>query len=328
MTFAVLIKPANYTIFVEPDESVLDAALRQGYDFPYSCHSATCGTCMGKVIEGQITYGDDVEPYALDEAAQADGYALFCSARPTSDLIIEVEDVFEPGFQLPSTADYKIDKQTIGEGNIHQILLSPAIGKYLHYRAGQYINIISDGAVPVPFSIANAPVEGNRQIELHIHEVAPTVHTTAILNAIAANKPLTLQGPYGKMRYRPEPKLPIIFVAGGTGVVPFKAIIEAMLANAIQQEVHLYWGVHHEQRLYLDALFTRWEKHVAHFTYKPVVGGHVHEAVLQDFADLSGYQVFASGSPELVYTIKKTFIAQGLKPQFIYSDVFEHFPEK
>ena len=69
MDHIVQIKPSGYLLFVTEGESVLEAALRQGYEFPYSCGSGTCGTCMGKVLSGTFTYGD-VEPYALDEAAE------------------------------------------------------------------------------------------------------------------------------------------------------------------------------------------------------------------------------------------------------------------
>ncbi len=329
MTYAVLIKPSNYTVFVEPHETVLDAALRQGYDFPYSCRSATCATCMGKVLSGQFNYGD-TEPYALDDEAEANGYALFCSVIPTSDLIIEVEDVFGPEFKPVRTIEYKIESQQILGENLHQLFLAPTGDKQINYIAGQYINIMCGDGIPVPFSIANAPVEGNSQLELHIHDAPHSTHTKEILQKISEQKTLTVKGPYGKMIYRPEPKLPIIFLASGTGIVPLKAIIEDMLANNIRQSMHLYWGVKQENYLYLNELLQRWAKHIPTFKYTPIIqsAGPLHEQILKDYADLSGQQVFASGTPEMVYAAKHALLAHGLKPYCIYSDVFEYFPEE
>jgi CDP-4-dehydro-6-deoxyglucose reductase, E3 len=77
---------------VNAGETVLAAALRQNIDFPYSCQSAVCSTCRGRIISGKITYGEE-EIYGIDEEEQAQGHALFCSAIPESDLVIEVHDV-------------------------------------------------------------------------------------------------------------------------------------------------------------------------------------------------------------------------------------------
>ncbi len=323
---AVLIKPSHYTLFVNDDETVLDAALRQGYDFPYSCRSATCATCMGKVLSGQVDYGG-IEPYALDEEAQANGYALFCSAYAKSDLIIEVEDVFGPEFKPVRTCQYKIDSQNLLGENLHQLFLSPAEEKKIDYVAGQYLNIMCGDGIPVPFSIANAPVEGSDVIELHIHDAPAAIHTKEILQKISANEKLTLKGPYGRMIYRNEPQLPIIFLAQGTGIVPLKAIIEDLLANNIKQAMHLYWGVKQESYLYLNDLLSRWAKHIPNFKFTPVLEQPAFEAVLKDYPNLNGQQVFASGSPEMVYAAKKAFLSHGLKPYCIYSDAFECFPQ-
>jgi CDP-4-dehydro-6-deoxyglucose reductase len=328
MTFTVLIKPGNHLVFVEEDESVLDAAIRQGFDFPYSCRSATCATCMGRVLSGHITYGD-VEPYALDEQAEADGYALFCSAKPTSDLVIEVQDVFGPEYKPCRIADYKVESQAVLGENLHQIFLTPAADKKINHVAGQYLSILCSDGIQVSFSIANAPVEGSDQIELHIHATTQSTYTKEILNKTQNGAILTLKGPQGKMVYRTAPNLPILFLAEGTGIVPFKAIIEDLLAKNIQQKMALYWAVKNGSRLYLDNLLKRWDTHVPHFSYLPIVEeANILEKIMTDKTDLSGYQVFASGSPDWVYNLKKELVARGLNPFFMYSDVFECFPEK
>jgi CDP-4-dehydro-6-deoxyglucose reductase len=328
MTFTVLIKPSNYVLLVEEGETVLDAALRQNFDFPYSCRSATCATCMGRVLSGHITYGD-VEPYALDDAAQADGCALFCSAKPTSDLVIEVEDVFGSEYKPARIAEYKVDSQALLGDNLHQIFLSPSADKKISHTAGQYLSVVCKDGIHVPFSIANAPVDGSDQIELHIHDSAQSAYTKEILNKITTEQKVTIKGPQGRMVYHASPNLPLIFVAEGTGIAPLKAIIEDMLAKNMAQKIQLVWSVKNESRLYLDELFKRWAAHVPQFTYQPLFENQsIAEAILQAHPNLSGHQVFASGSPEMVYSLKKALVAKGLNPFFIYSDVFECFPEK
>ncbi len=331
MSFAVKIKPSNYVIYVEQGESVLDAAIRQGYDFPYSCRSATCATCMGKVLKGTINYGD-IEPYALDEADQEQGFALFCSAVPESDLIIEMEDVYGPEYRPAKTVEYTVVKHNKVTDSIHHLILKPLGEKYIYYTAGQYLNILLDDGIQLSFTIANAPNDDNI-IELYIREVADNQFTQQLLTKISANENLTIKAPYGKVFYHSEPKLPIIFVAGGTGIVLAKAIIEDMAKCSNPQTTQLYWGISKIDDLFLDEIFKTWDKTYSWFDYIPVLSGdathwsgrtgYVHEAILADHTDLSTTQIYASGPNDMVFTASKALQAHGLKPHWFYSDALE-----
>ena len=51
--------------------------------------------------------------------------------------------------------------------------------------------------------------------------------------------------------------------------------------------------------------------------------GFVHHAVLADFPDLSGHQVYACGSPVMIDVARKDFISQcGLPEEEFFSDAF------
>ncbi len=50
--------------------------------------------------------------------------------------------------------------------------------------------------------------------------------------------------------------------------------------------------------------------------------GFVHEAVLADFADLSGYQVYACGAPVMVEAARRDFSARGLPEEEFFADAF------
>ena len=335
MTHIIQIKPSGNLLFVKDGDTVLQTALGAGYEFPYSCGSATCGTCMGKVLHGGYSYGS-VEPYALDEDAQDNGFALFCSVKPTSDMIIEVEDVYAPHFLPARKADYKITDVRILDNDVYQVFLAPK-KKSLQHHAGQYLKIITDENIPLPFSIASAP-QADGSLELQIKNSPDHQLTSEIIDKIKARKSLTLRGPYGTVRYYDELDLPIIFMAGGTGIVPLKALIEKALSTQPQQALHLYWGGSHQRDMYLfDHMLALAEQH-EHFSFTPVLKsadetwqgeiGLVHQIIAQQHADLSGYQVYASGPTEMVYAGYDAFIAKGLKPQLMFSDTFEVFPRE
>lgn len=331
----IQIKPSGNLLFVKDGDTVLQAALTAGYEFPYSCGSATCGTCMGKVLHGGFTYGN-VEPYALDEDAQDNGFALFCSVKPTSDMIIEVEDVYAPHFLPARKAEYKISDYKILDNDIYQVFLKPK-KKAIRHHSGQYLKIITDENIPVPFSIANMPNDEGG-IELQIKDVPDHQLTSEIINKIKAKKNLTLRGPYGTVRYYDELSLPILFLVGGTGIVPIKALIEKALSTNPEQALHLYWGGKTRSDLYLyDQILELAEQH-AQFTFTPVLSdnddtwqgekGLVHEVIAAQHDNLSGYQVYASGPTEMVYAAYDAFTAKGLKPQLMFSDTFEVFPRE
>ncbi|WP_254052288.1 fatty acid desaturase [Aeromicrobium sp. A1-2] len=65
-------------------DTVLDAALQQGIDPPYSCAGGACGTCRAKVLLGNVVMDQN---HALDDAELAAGYVLTCQAHPTSETL-------------------------------------------------------------------------------------------------------------------------------------------------------------------------------------------------------------------------------------------------
>ncbi len=323
--YVVTIKPCNYTLFVNKGETVLDAALRQGFDFPYSCRSATCASCMGKVLSGQYNYGH-IEPYALDEAEQSEGFALFCSVYPETDLIIQMNDVVGPEYIPVKTLEYQIQQHQVLAENIHQIMLAPLTEKALRYHPGQYVKILSDDAA-VPFSIANMP-NAEQSIELHIHDAKNNVYTKQLLEKIRNKENLTLKGPFGRVILHAEPRLPIIFAASGTGFAPCKAMLEQLHSKQDSRPIHLFWG--NDGDAYLKNLGEQWATQYPNFQFTAIDYSQQQDlanAITATYSDLSQYQVYTSASPQTVYALRDKFLTHGLKPYLLYSDVFECYPE-
>jgi CDP-4-dehydro-6-deoxyglucose reductase len=129
-------------------------------------------------------------------------------------------------------------------------------------------------------------------------------------------------------------------VAGGTGFAPVKSMIEHARHKQLQRQIHFYWGARSAEDLYLHDLACAWSDEISGFNYIPVLSdtqnanhwkgrtGLVHEAVLADFADLSGHEVYTCGPPPMVNAVRETFIKRGLAEEFIYSDSFEFAPRK
>jgi len=146
---------------------------------------------------------------------------------------------------------------------------------------------------------------------------------------------LRFEGPLGSFFLREDSTKPIVFVASGTGFAPIKSIIESARHRKVERPMVLYWGCRRPKDLYLNALAESWALAQPNFRYVPVVSeaapgdawsgrrGFVHRAVMQDFPDLSGHQVYACGVPVMVDSARKDFITQCQLPEDeFYADSF------
>ncbi|MBI4997543.1 MAG: CDP-6-deoxy-delta-3,4-glucoseen reductase [Rhodocyclales bacterium] len=144
------------------------------------------------------------------------------------------------------------------------------------------------------------------------------------------------EGPLGTFRLREESNKPMVMIAGGTGFAPIKALIEHAIHNHIKRPIALYWGAKNRAELYLPELPQQWAAAHPHISYVPVLSeptaadawtgrtGFVHEAVLEDFADLSGHQAYVCGAPVMVEAALRDFVARGLPADEFFADIFSY----
>jgi CDP-4-dehydro-6-deoxyglucose reductase len=337
----ITIKPSDHSFECNADETVLQAAMRADLMIPYGCRNGACGTCKGKVLAGDIDYGS-YQTSTLTEDEKRMGFALFCSARPLTDLVIEVREVRRAGDiqirRLPCRVE-SIDKPA---PDVAIVKLKLPANERLQFLAGQYIDLLLKDGHRRSFSLATPP-HADELLELHIRHVPGGLFSDALFTQYKGREILRFEGPLGTFYLREESDKPIILVAGGTGFAPIKALIEHALHHAIQETrpMVLYWGARAKRDLYLPDLPGRWQAaHAGGFTYIPVLSepqpedawpgrtGFVHRAVLDDFADLSGYQVYACGGPAMVDAARRDFTTlRGLPVEEFFADSFTYAAE-
>ena len=151
---------------------------------------------------------------------------------------------------------------------------------------------------------------------------------------------LRIEGPLGSFYLREEYDKPMLFVAGGTGFAPIKAMLEHAFHHGVERPMVLYWGARSLVDLYMPQLPSQSQQQHANFTFIPVLSepkaddgwpgrtGFVHQAVLDDFKDLSGYQVYACGAPPMIDAARKAFVhARGLPADEFFADSFTYAAE-
>ncbi|HZQ60602.1 MAG TPA: CDP-6-deoxy-delta-3,4-glucoseen reductase [Casimicrobiaceae bacterium] len=332
MSHQIIIKPSDHAFTCEAGTTVLEAAMAADLMLPYGCRNGACGTCKGRIIAGEVDFAPHQES-TLTADEKARGLALFCCAKPRTDLVIEVKEVRRLGDlqvkRLPCRVE-SIDKP-VADVAIVRIKL-PA-NERLQYLAGQYIDFLLKDGRRRSFSIANPPHD-DALLELHIRHLPGGAFTDPLFTQYKGREILRFEGPLGTFYVREESDKPIIFVAGGTGFAPIKAMIEHALHHRHQREMVLYWGVRGKRDLYLPHLPGQWQQTHPNFTFIPVLSepapdddwpgrtGFVHQAVLDDFEDLSGYQVYACGAPVMIDIARRTFAERGLPDNEFFADSF------
>lgn len=331
MPHRITIKPSNHAFEAQDDDSVLEAALREGFVIPYGCRNGACGTCKGKVLEGSVDYGVYQES-ALSDADKEHGYALFCQAKALTELVIECREINAVKDIQVRTLPCRVQKMDKLAPDVMRIQLKLPANERLQFLAGQYLDILMRGGMRRSLSMANPPHDDSL-IELHLRNYGGPF-SNYVFNTMKEKEILRFEGPLGTFFLREESAKPIVLVASGTGFAPIKAIIEHAIHKGLTRAITLYWGGRRRDDLYLDALAQQWETE-GRLTYVPVLSeaapednwsgrtGFVHRAVMEDFPDLTGYQVYACGAPLMVEAAHKDFTSACKLPEDeFYSDAF------
>ncbi len=338
-SFAISVQPSGIQFDAQADESLLAAGIRQGIGLPYGCKDGACGSCKCKLVAGQVQQSN-FQRKALSEDEEAQGFVLTCSARALSDITLESRQVTPAGAlpvkKMPTRVSSLVRKT---EDVMLMQLQLPANDTFV-YRAGQYVEFILRDGARRSYSMANAPEKGPG-IELHLRHMPGGRFTDLVFGTMKEKDILRIEGPMGSFFLREDSEKPMVFLASGTGFAPLKALLEHMQHCGITRPVTLYWGGRRPSDLYMDDWVQAQCAAMPNLRYVPVVSdalpedawqgrtGFVHRAVLEDFSDLSGHQVYACGAPIVVDSAKRDFGAlAGLPAEEFFADAFTSEADK
>ena len=317
---------------VRAGETLLDAGLRAGIALPYECRSGGCGVCKATMIGGEVEMSG-YQPSALSEDERRAGRILLCCARALSDVEFEYEeDAAARGTQV-ATYEARVERLDRLAHDVMLVALRLPEGRSIAFEAGQYLNIVLEDGARRSYSFTT-PSGATDLVELHVRLMPGGRFTTHVFESMKVGDPITFEGPIGSFVLHEPSEKPLIFVAGATGFAPVKSLLEQAFRMGIERPLYLYWGVRRLRDLYLTDLPRQWEREHRNFHFVPVLSeaapeddwsgrnGLVHEAILADFPDLSGYSVYACGSVRMVEAARPAFVAQGLHEDACYSDAF------
>lgn len=330
MTKHVDIRQAGRTIAVPEGVTILDAALTDGIAYPHGCRSGRCGSCKSRLVSGEVDLLDHSR-FALSPEEKAQGLILACRAIPTTDAIVawlggDEETPSHPRRRLncrvAAIADATHDIKRI------ELVLDGA--DPLVFTAGQYARLTFPGAPTRDYSMANEP--GGPVLEFHIRRVPAGAATQHIHALLKPGDTVLVEGPFGSSYLREQHAGAILCVAGGSGLAPIKAVVEAAIARGMKQPIHVYFGARGERDLYLVDHFKALAQQHPGLTFTPVLSdapsgarwrtGSVTDVVANDLQDFDGWKAYVAGPPAMVEAAMRICTRRGLRSEDMHADVF------
>lgn len=333
MSYRITIEPLGQVVAVRDDQTVLDACLRAGVWLPHACGHGVCGTCKVQVLEGECEH-NNASNFALMDFERDEGKILACCATATSDIVLEADLDEDPDAQFLPLEDYRAEL-------VEARMLTPTIrglwlktDRKLPFQAGQYVMLQVPGVEGErAFSIANGPEED--LVELHIRRVPEGRATGWLHDTLQVGQTLHFTAPSGRFFVRKSANVPLIFVAGGSGLSSPKSMILDLLAEGCTLPITLVQGARNEEELYFRELFEDLAAKHPNFSYVPALSdlpadaawqgarGYAHDALKARFnSDFRGHKAYLCGPPPMIEGCIATLMQGRLFERDIYTEKF------
>ncbi|MCE0535706.1 2Fe-2S iron-sulfur cluster binding domain-containing protein [Kineosporia rhizophila] len=248
-------EPVDLEMEVDEDETVLDAAFRQGISLMHGCREGQCSACKSFLLDGDVQMAR-YSTFALADYESEEGYVLLCKTHAYSDLTVELINFDEE--ELHDAVPIQTVRTTIAAlvpltGDIVSLRLKLAEGERFVHKAGQYSEIrLPDSDVKRSFSMATTPssTEESGEIEFIIKKY-PGGHFSGLLDStLAPGDEVVLTGPYGSCTLRASSDRRIVCIAGGAGMAPILSLLRRLAESGTERPVVFYYGARTAEDLF------------------------------------------------------------------------------
>lgn len=314
-------------VVVQPGETLLQAALNQGIDFPHSCRVGGCATCKCRLTQGRVKELTRTG-YVLSDSELDQGYILACQSVPQTDVCIEVDMTNQ---HLRRCVSGKVVGQERLTHDITQIRIQ--LDEALQYKAGQFasLSLAILGNISRSYSFAT-PVQPDAQVQFFVRKVPGGALSTLVNEASVVGETVNVEGPLGEFWLRPG-DTPLMFVAGGSGLAPILAVIKDAIQSGTRRPAVLLFGARQERDLYalkeIEALGKQWG---SAFSFIPVLSdaaesgtwkgarGNVGDKIAEHLAP--GAHAYLCGPPAMIDACQDILERRGVSREHIFADRF------
>lgn len=336
MSHELTIEPLGQAITVAEGQTLLDAALRAGIYLPHACGHGLCATCKIRLVDGEVDHGE-ASSFALMDFEREEGLCLACCATPRSDLVIEADIEEDADARNLPVRDFtgRVSRMEDLTPTIKGVWITLDDPDGMAFQAGQYIHLeLPDGIGARAFSVASAPRDA-REIELNIRIVPGGRGTTHVHESMRVGDAVRICGPYGRFFVKKSADVPVLFLAGGSGLSSPRAMILDLLNEGFDKNITLIYGQRNMDELYYHLEFLELARKHTNFTYVPALShepagsqwrgfrGFVHEAARTHFNnDFRGLKAYLCGPPRMIDAAITTLMQGRLFERDIYTETF------
>jgi propane monooxygenase reductase component len=332
----VRFEPVGLEIQAHEDETVLQAAFRQGVMLMHGCKEGQCSACKSFLVEGEV----DLERYstfALADYEQEGGYTLLCRAHAFTDLEVELlhfdEEMLKSGvpIQTATTEVRAIEPLTHDIRRLELKLVDPP---ELAFNAGQYVDITIPGENATrAFSMANTPATDDR-LEFMIKLYPGGRFSSLLEGGLAVGDRLQVKGPYGVFILREHSDGDLIFVGGGAGMAPIWSLLNSLAERGIDRKATYYYGARSRRDLFHLAELAALEERLPNFRFVPALSeaepgdgwdgetGLITDVVARRESALAGHEAYLCGPPPMIDAAIPVLQAKGCGEARIFYDKF------
>ncbi len=311
MSAHVTIQPSGHEFFVEGNDTLLEAALRNGVSLNYGCSNGNCGECKARVVSGEVkkVHAHD---YALKQTEKDAGVILLCAYAPVNDVVIEANVAGARDIPVQQLAARVKAVEVFNPRMAALHILAPR-SQRLRYLGGQSVQISANGASG-RYAIASCPCE-DRHIEVQVPRRDGDAFAETLFASIKAGDTVEVEGPYGEFVLDEDSPRPVIFLAFGAGFAPIKSLIQHAMSLELAESMDLHWLADAAGH-YQDNLCRAWADALDNFSYVPHPPPDDLDTVLRrivvDYPDLHRFDVYAAGTEEQLACAHAHFVGEGL----------------
>ena len=334
----VRFQPVNIEIDVSEDETVLNAAFRQGVSLTHGCREGQCGACKSFLLDGDLEM-KKYSTFALPDYESEEGYVLLCRSHVYSDAEVELinydEDILRLGIPIETfkTTIEAIEPLT---HDIRRLVLKfSEPGQKMRFNAGQYVSIRIPGSDEYrSYSMANTPSTKDR-LEFMIKVFPGGLFSSLLDEHFTPGQELEVKGPYGVFMLREKYETEIVCIGGGSGMAPLWSLLNDMTERDIKRKATYFYGARTRKDLfYLDRLSELAERS-PNFRFVPALSmataedewegetGLITEVLERQLEGYHGStQAYLCGPPPMIDAAIPVLVSKGISEDRIFYDKF------
>lgn len=320
MSAHVTIQPSGHEFFVDGNDTLLEAALRNGVSLNYGCSNGNCGECKARLLSGEVKKVHAYD-YVLKQAEKDAGVILLCAHAPVNDVVIEASVAGARDIPVQQLAA-RVKSVEVFNPQIAALHILAPRSQRLRFLGGQSIQLGFNG-VSGRYAIASCPCE-DRHIEVQVPRRPGDAFAEALFGQLSANDTIDVEGPYGEFVLDEDSPRPVIFLAFGAGFAPIKSLIQHAMSLEIAESMDLHW-LADEAGHYQDNLCRTWTDALDNFNYVPHPPTGDLDALLQrivtDYPDLHRFDVYAVGTAAQLERAHAHFVREGLHEARWFAEV-------